>query len=153
MCDAAVGRTPSLWAKAMALNATQWRCLLISSLLLPAIDIGLRTLGFRRTVALLARLATPRVAVLRRQQDADANVDRIARVVGIAGRRSLWRTSCLRQALCLWFLLARRGVASQVRIGVEKPAGSEFAAHAWVERHGQVLIGGDKVQERYVVLL
>jgi len=153
MVNAEVGRAPSFWAKAMALNAMQWRCLVMSLLLLPAMDVSLRTLGFRRTVALLAWLATARVSALRRHEDADADVDRIARVVSIAGRRSLWRTSCLRQALCLWFLLARRGLASQVRIGVERPAGSEFAAHAWVERHGQVLIGGDKVQERYVVLL
>jgi len=153
MVDAAASRAPSFWAKAMTLNAMQWHCLIVSVLLLPVIDVGLRTLGFRRTLALVTRFAKPRASDMRGVEGVEANLDRIARAVGIAGRRSLWRASCLRQAICLWFLLARSGIVSEVRIGVEKSGTGAFAAHAWVERHGRVLIGGDHVQERYAVLL
>ena len=153
MVNVAASRAPSFWAKAMTLNAMQWRCLVMSLLLLPAIDVCLRTVGFGRTLALVTRLAKSRALAVRCVKDNEANLDRIARVVGIAGRRSPWRGSCLRQALCLWFLLARSGIVSEVRIGVEKSGTGAFAAHAWVERHGRVLIGGDHVQERYAVLL
>jgi Transglutaminase-like superfamily len=50
---------------------------------------------------------------------------------------------CLGQSLVLMALLARRGIASALVIGV-KP-GSDFGAHAWVEREGMPLLpsGGD----------
>lgn len=50
---------------------------------------------------------------------------------------------CLSQSLVLMALLARRGVASALVIGVRP--GSEFGAHAWVEREGMPLLpsGGD----------
>jgi hypothetical protein len=49
--------------------------------------------------------------------------------------------SCLTQSLALQFLLARSGRSSSVRIGVARPAG-RFAAHAWVECGGQLLLDG-----------
>lgn len=50
---------------------------------------------------------------------------------------------CLARSLVLMALLARRGVGSALVIGVRP--GSDFAAHAWVEREGMPLLpsGGD----------
>ncbi len=50
---------------------------------------------------------------------------------------------CLSQSLVLMALLARRGIASALVIGVRP--GSDFGAHAWVEREGMPLLpsGGD----------
>lgn len=50
---------------------------------------------------------------------------------------------CLAQSLVLMALMARRGVASALVIGVRP--GSDFGAHAWVEREGMPLLpsGGD----------
>lgn len=73
-------------------------------------------------------------------------------MVSLAGRRSMWRTTCLRQALLLWFVLARRGLATKLRLGVEKSVEGGFAAHTLVERERQVQIGGEYVLQRYVVL-
>ena len=47
-------------------------------------------------------------------------------------------TRCLTRSLVLLDMLARRGIASTVVIGVQ-PAPS-FAAHAWVELDGQALL-------------
>lgn len=74
-------------------------------------------------------------------------------MVRIAATRSLWRATCLRQALVLWWLLAQRGIATQIRLGVVKDAGQALESHAWVERNGVVLIGGETSQERFRVLL
>lgn len=50
---------------------------------------------------------------------------------------------CLGQSLVLMALLARRGIASALVIGVRP--GSDFGAHAWVEREGLPLLpsGGE----------
>jgi len=48
------------------------------------------------------------------------------------------RASCLEESLTLWWLLAKHGIFSELRIGVRKDAQS-FEAHAWVERDGFAL--------------
>jgi hypothetical protein len=50
---------------------------------------------------------------------------------------------CLTRSLVLMALLARRGVASKLVIGVRP--GDDFAAHAWLERDGRPLLppGGE----------
>ena len=62
------------------------------------------------------------------------------------------RASCLTQALVLQRLLARRGQKCALFLGVDRPglkvasaarSGRDFEAHAWIEWHGRVLIGGD----------
>ena len=60
--------------------------------------------------------------------------------------RYSWRASCLTQALAGWVMLTRRGVESRVQIGVSSPEQHGFRAHAWLEAHGQVLLG-DEEQE------
>jgi hypothetical protein len=50
-------------------------------------------------------------------------------------------SSCLVQAIALQILLARRGLASQLRLGVSSSSTDGMAAHAWLEYDGCVLIG------------
>lgn len=50
--------------------------------------------------------------------------------------------SCLTQAFALQLLLRNRGLNSSIRIGVAREGLQRvFAAHAWLERDGQILIG------------
>lgn len=53
-----------------------------------------------------------------------------------AARRSFRPVHCLPQALCLRWLLGRRGIASILRIGVLRGHG-RLLAHAWVEWEGR----------------
>ena len=57
---------------------------------------------------------------------------------------------CLTQALALQWLLRRRGEKVQVHIGVRKNEDGVFAAHAWLEKEGRVLIGGKISPTKYV---
>lgn len=50
--------------------------------------------------------------------------------------------SCLTQALSGQILLARRGMISQVRIGVARDEQGRFIAHAWLVSEGRVVLGG-----------
>jgi hypothetical protein len=49
-----------------------------------------------------------------------------------------WDSRCLMRSLVLLSMLARRGVTSQLVIGVRP--GDEFTAHAWVEYGGRPLM-------------
>jgi hypothetical protein len=59
-----------------------------------------------------------------------------------AAARWIPHASCLTQALAGQYLLARRGKASLVRIGVERNTGAELKAHAWLISGNLVVLGG-----------
>ena len=65
-------------------------------------------------------------------------IRRLEQLVGLAGRHQLYPITCLRQALALQVLLARRGTAAELRLGVRKDA-QRLLAHAWLEFDGQIL--------------
>ncbi len=62
--------------------------------------------------------------------------------------RIIPHASCLTQALTAKLLLAWNGHPAGLRIGVGRGDNSEFAAHAWLECDGRVVIG-DRELERY----
>lgn len=59
-----------------------------------------------------------------------------------------WRlpgTRCLPRALVMQTLLRRAGIPAELRIGVARAPGEEFAAHAWVECSGQPFLEHEPV--------
>jgi hypothetical protein len=101
--------------------------------------VGIRVAGFRRWKAALARLA-PRGTGSFDAKDA-ALMERargIARIHEATSRHLSSHANCLEQSLVLWWLLVRRGIPAELRIGARKEAG-RFEAHAWVELGGVVL--------------
>jgi hypothetical protein len=74
------------------------------------------------------------------------DVDRLSRAVGIAAKR-VPAASCLTQALALQALVRRRGSSSRVRVGFRLEPSGELSGHAWLERDGEVLIGGGRLDE------
>ena len=124
----------------LALAPWERRLLVGTLLLLPAIGAALRLMGFNRTRGLLERYAqpTPKPGVAGGPPGAQETAQRIARLVAIAASRGAYRATCLRQSLALWWLLKRRGIDTQLRIGVRKEGGA-LLAHAWVEHEGAPL--------------
>lgn len=135
---------------ALRLNLRQWRYLAESLVLLRHVDQRLRRNGFVQTREWIDRKIAAD-AKLPFDGDDIAFAQEVAMVVGIAGRRSLAAGSCLRQALALRYFLGRLHIDSDLRIGV-RGGQRDFAAHAWVEKDGVVLIGGDQSPDGYVVL-
>ena len=64
-----------------------------------------------------------------------------------AASRYVPAATCLTQALALHWLLSRSGHTSKVHLGAKKDLAGNFAAHAWVECEGQVVIGGTEMNE------
>jgi hypothetical protein len=95
--------------------------------------LGLRLAGFRRWKSVLAHLA-PSANTNARQQNTSQreSAEVIARMAAAAARNVFFDTNCLEQSLVLWWLLRRRGIAAELRIGARKEF-ERFEAHAWVE--------------------
>lgn len=78
------------------------------------------------------------------QNDVDsADVAHVAGIVTALSRRVVGDRSCLTAALVGQLFLRRRGYRSTLRIGVRKDARTGILAHAWLERDGEIVIGGD----------
>lgn len=69
------------------------------------------------------------------------SLDRLTWAVEAASRR-IPHASCLTQAVSAQLLLRHFGYSSQLCLGVARSAEGVFAAHAWVESHGRIIIGG-----------
>ena len=72
--------------------------------------------------------------------------------VRVAARR-IPLASCLTQALALRWLLVRAGHPASLHIGVAKSGARGFAAHAWVESRGEILLGSEREASGFVPIL
>ena len=131
------------WARWRALGAGDRRRLLALAVLLPLIDLALRSAGFVRTQRWLTRHGETRPLRACTPQ-ALAEAERLAQLASIAGRHGAWTNTCLRQALVVQWWLRREGLPAQLRIGAQR--GEEgLQAHAWVELEGMALAQGDSL--------
>lgn len=113
-------------------------------LLLVAIDLALRTLGYARTLRLVRRLSK-RAAVEPHAQLIDATLRQISRATAFYPGRSL----CLEQSIVAFVLLRRGGLAVELRLGVQP---FPFSAHAWVELDGVPVTESPEVVAGYCLL-
>jgi hypothetical protein len=105
-------------------------------LLLPLVSISLRWRGFRKTKASLQRFLS--VSYGSQNHAAQVRARLSAQMVRAAEHQGIGHPSCLAISLTLWWLLARQGIASDLRVGIRKD-GEKFEAHAWVECVGATL--------------
>ncbi len=130
-----------MWARLLrfsALPRPAKALFLRAALLLPFLTLSLRFRGFRSTQRFLLSFLDPSKTALR-TVEIESRITMTSQMVLAATRHSPSHSTCLERSLCLWWLLAHQGIATEFRIGVRKD-GEKFAAHAWVERDG-VAIG------------
>ena len=102
---------------------------------LACMDTCARLLGLRRTFALVRRLTRAHASTT----SAPALIHETTRRLILAAAFYPRRAACLEQSLALYLLLRRRGVAADLKLGVQP---LPFYAHAWVE------VAGRPVDER-----
>jgi Transglutaminase-like superfamily len=129
-----------LWQKFWRLNGYERGLASEAAAGLVATWLGLRLAGFRRWKGVLAQLA-PSAGTGTQQQAAAQreSAEVIARMAAATARNIFFGTNCLEQSLVLWWLLRRRGISAQLRIGARKEL-ERFEAHAWVEVDSAALI-------------
>jgi hypothetical protein len=134
--------------KFLRLSSADRRLLISAALLLGMIKLGLWLLSFQNLRRLLGRLSRRPTGMW----NADHSFsDRITWAVMRAGRYVPGARTCLPQALAVQVLLARRDCPAHLCIGVAKGEAGQMEAHAWVESHGRIVIGGSGL-ERYIPL-
>ncbi len=158
-CDA--GQSPPAWrlwaeraghlwrrwapARASRLSAGDWFLLAEAYATVLWAELARRTLPTRRL------LASARRARGAGQAWSADRLRRLARLVEAAANRQPFAVHCLTRSLALAWMLRRRGLAPEVRIGVKYETAA-LQAHAWVECGGEVLNGPDSQAQEYAVL-
>ncbi len=133
-----------------ALSLHEWQLLLLASLLLlPLTALALHLGGFKRTRKMMACFLPPESGGNLPEAIYFSEARVAARMVSVAARHGVYRTNCLKQSLVLWWLLARRGIPSEIKIGVNKEGAGPLNAHAWVECGGHPLIDSDYTKQQF----
>jgi hypothetical protein len=114
----------------LALTAPERRTFLAAMALLPLFWISLRVLGLQHLQTRLQRKPLARPARLTANE-----LPRLGKLVNSAAHHALGPANCLTRSLYLWWLLRRKGIDSQLRIGV-RLTGGVLDGHAWVEYAG-----------------
>jgi hypothetical protein len=133
-----------------ALSTDEWRVLLLSMTLLPLIALALKLKGLKWTQALLSRYSNQKSSIS--EDDKLKMAQSVARMVSAAANHGPYRANCLKKALATWWLLGRRGIVTEIRIGVNK-ASQAFSAHAWVVCRGNVLADVSNTGDLYSTLM
>lgn len=116
-----------------------------AAVLIPVAAASLRVCGAKRTIAWFTRASTSDAGRDRRGAEA------AERAVRRAARWGVHAGNCLSQSLALAWLLRRRGLAAELRLGARR-SGGDLQAHAWVVHDGCVVNDTPDVEARYAAL-
>ena len=122
------------WNKFRSLSPSEVWFLVKAAAVVVGFDVAFRLFSSKACLALFERKA----ASHRRQKG--VNPQRMAWFVKVADRYAPGKSSCLRQAAALAWLLRRQGVSTSLRIGVGREEG-KFVAHTWLESGEGELFG------------
>ncbi len=137
------------WRRFRKLPAAQKNTLLWAFIFVPITRVALRLIGFQRWRSILAK-AIPRGTALQPvTPELVAEAKMAARMVAAASREGFIHGRCLAESVVLWFLLSRRRVPAELRIGVRQAA-KGFEAHAWVEVQDTIVNDTQDVLQNYV---
>jgi hypothetical protein len=132
------------WNKLLSLTFSEVWFLVEAAATVVGFDLAFRLFSSKTCLALFERKA----ASHRRQKGVDSQ--RMAWLVNVADRYAPGRSSCLRRATALAWLLGRRGIATNLRIGVAHK-GERIVAHSWLESEEGELFGLSET-DKYVPL-
>ena len=127
------------WRRFRALNAADRGLIVEAATWLFLVRIGISAVSFLTLRRALANLSN---RFVHRVPPSHASAQRVGWAVTAAARHLPFRTTCLIESLAAHAMLHRRGIVSELRLGVRRPDGpASLAAHAWVEHDGAVVLG------------
>lgn len=128
--------------------AERW-LLLKALVVVTLVRLGLLLLPFRMVKHGVTQSIEKMASKHRSGPAMEAYQHRVVWAVRAVARRTLGIRPCLVQALATQWLLGRVGCETKLRIGVVKENDQTLKAHAWLERGGDVIIGGRSSLVRY----
>ena len=133
--------------KASRLSSTDWLYFFEAWFWLLVFDLGLRTCPFSSLQAYAARLSARSAS----PEQVTGLILALKAAVDHARWNHLSPMTCLRRSLSLQKMLARRGIVTELKIGVRKEKGV-FDAHAWLEYQGEPLGESKYMRESLTVM-
>ena len=124
--------------KFLSLDSSEQLLLLQTFVFVWIASITLRLLPFAIVQKLFASRVAPPGRMHRRHP-----IERLLWAIAVAGRY-VSGTTCLSLALAGRMMLNRYGYPAHIHIGVAKDPTGSFAAHAWLESEGTIVIGGQE---------
>jgi hypothetical protein len=134
----------SRWHKLRSLSFSEVWFLVQAAAAVVAFDIAFRLFSSKTCLAIFDRKTGFH------QHQLPVDTQRMAWLVDVADRYAPGKSSCLRKAAALAWLLRRRGVATRLRIGVAQK-GERIVAHSWLESEEGELFGLSET-DKYVPL-
>lgn len=134
------------WQRWRRLPRNERAATISAALLIPVFAVAVRLTSLPRVL----RWIGCRVDV-RRRPDPGAAIDAMARSIERAAVHSLLPGACLSRSLALMYLLARRGITTELRLGA-RISGGGLDAHAWIEHDGVALNDPAGLRAKYAVL-
>ena len=131
------------------LSLFEWYVMLVSMSLLPVIAMALLIFGYNKTRNILHLSVTRQVLVEAGTMRLEKSCT-IAHMISIAARHGPYRANCLKQSVLLWWMLARRGISSDIVFGVLKEPQDSLDTHAWVECGGTNISDTKGMQQRFL---
>jgi hypothetical protein len=101
-------------------------------------SIELRAVPASRTIGLLGLVRSSELLDSAAPEHLN-EAELVGRSITRAANKLPWRPTCLPQALAVKRMLGRRGIASELHLGVTSPTVRQ--AHAWVTVAGQPVVG------------
>jgi hypothetical protein len=144
---------PTRWSRLRQSSPAELVLFLQAVIVLPLSALALKRWGLSGVQERAVSTLRSSAGAVRLEQDALDTSRRLAWLVEAAARHGPWRANCLQRSVTLWWFLLRRGLKSDLRIGVrrqpESPSGSQLDFHAWIEFRGVVLNDAHDVQSRF----
>ena len=122
------------WSKLRSLSLAEVWFLVEAIAAVVAFDLALRLFSSKTCLAVFESKGGSH------QKQEGADLQRMVWLVEVADRYAPGRSSCLRQAAALAWLLRRRGVATSLRIGVAREE-DNLLAHSWLQSEEGELFG------------
>ena len=135
------------------LSTKEWYYLLISMCALPVVHLLLSLYGFKKTQAILARFSISEENLIIPDECGVRAAEQILRMTSIAVEHGPYNAKCLKASLVAWWLLKRRGITANLRIGVNRDSKKFSGAHAWLELSDHVEMRGLSDSDQFIPLL
>jgi hypothetical protein len=134
--------------KLLSLSIAEQCLLLKVSFWLIAMKVALVSFRFQSVIKWLAIINKP----VNHQIPDPTKMQKIIRAIEISGNNMPGNLTCLPQALVAQSLLTRLGFKVDFRIGVARNAQGQLLAHAWIEKNGEIVLGGVQSLSRFTPL-
>jgi hypothetical protein len=124
------------WRTFSSMDRVRKRLLIEALILQPAISCGFKLIGVTRTQSCLRRWASTQTQQELFRLQPKRGITLALWAQRLAKRKRGGEGTCLIRSLALWATLLRRGVETQLRVGLRSNEG-KVEAHAWLEFAGE----------------